>query len=100
MGALPNPTFLFTEHDSGGEQDGLGWGEEERSELVKIVELLELADQYLLHHLKQKVELLLARGIRTETSEWLLETSDRCNATQLHELVKHFRRQKMLKATD
>ena len=87
------PKISFQSHDfNGGAQDGLGWGVEERNQLEKVVELLELSDQFLLHHLKQEVERILRKAISIDTQDYLLEMSDRCNARQLLNLVKHFKR--------
>ena len=80
--------------EAGGQQDGSGSGswERERENLSKVVEILILSDQYLLHHLKQETEKILSDCICESTHEYLLGASESCNAMQLYRAVHHFRR--------
>lgn len=61
----------------------------------RAVEVLELADQFFLDHLKQSCELFLAAAVRVETFESLLLVAQKTNAVQLEKCCGHFARNRM-----
>lgn len=61
----------------------------------RAVEVLELADQFFLDHLKQSCELFLAAAVRVETFESLLLVAQKTNAVQLEKCCRHFARNRM-----
>jgi len=71
-GRLPPCGFLKNHNNVAGGQDGLGWGDREHAQLQQLVDLLELSDQYLLHHLKQKVEGTLRMAVSASEQSSLL----------------------------
>ncbi|KAL7557497.1 hypothetical protein ACA910_005253 [Epithemia clementina (nom. ined.)] len=62
------------------------------SQLSRLVELLELADRFFLDHLKQVCETLLRNAVNADTVEYLTSVAQKTNANQLHEICKHFAR--------
>ena len=52
--------------------------------------LLEVADQYMLDHLKELCELRLTEEVREDTVETILELSERTNSWQLRAVCRHF----------
>lgn len=57
-----------------------------------ICDLLELADQFFLDHLKQKCEILLQPEVNLDTVEYLRQVAQKTNATQLLSICTHFQR--------
>jgi len=78
-GFLPQ-SFLFTNALS------------EEMQVSKVVDLLELADQFFLDHLKQLCEVQLAKYVERDTLEYLGHVASKTNATQLEKICKHFER--------
>lgn len=62
------------------------------NQLSGLVELLELADRFFLDHLKQVCETLLRNAVIADTVEYLTAVAQKTNANQLHEVCKHFSR--------
>jgi hypothetical protein len=61
-------------------------------EMHQIVDLLELADQFFLDHLKQKCEMLLQPEVNADTVEFLLSVAQKTNASQLVSICQHYQR--------
>lgn len=55
-------------------------------------ELLTLADQYMLDHLKQLCEARLAEEVREDTVDSILELAERSNSWQLRAVCRHYTR--------
>jgi len=62
------------------------------------VDLLGLADQYLLDHLKQMCERQLQNAVGDETAEALLQVAERANAWQLQQICRHHLRNQLAAA--
>jgi len=58
----------------------------------RVVDLLELADQFFLEHLKQLCERKLKPAITAETLDYFLQISQKTNALQLEAVCRHFER--------
>mmetsp|Transcript_22188 Transcript_22188/g.33883 ORF Transcript_22188/g.33883 Transcript_22188/m.33883 type:complete len:566 (-) Transcript_22188:509-2206(-) len=58
----------------------------------EAVELLELADQFFLDHLKQVCECILQPAVNTHTFEELIRVAQKTNAVQLEMICRHFER--------
>ena len=65
---------------------------QEESSFNRIVDLMELADQYFLDHLKQKCEILLQPHVNSDTVEYLHQVAQKTNAIQLLSICEHFQR--------
>jgi hypothetical protein len=61
----------------------------------RAVEILELADQFFLDHLKQSCERMLQAAVRNETVESLLHVAQKTNSLQLEKCCRHFARNRM-----
>ena len=61
-------------------------------EMHQIVDLLELADQFFLDHLKQKCEMLLQPEVNVDTVEYLQQVAQKTNASQLLNICTHYQR--------
>jgi hypothetical protein len=61
----------------------------------RAVEILELADQFFLDHLKQSCERILQAAVRNETVESLLQVALKTNSLQLEKCCRHFLRNRM-----
>jgi hypothetical protein len=59
-------------------------------QLDRIIEMLELADRFFLDHLKQVCENMLQLAVAPDTVEYLLQVSQKTNATQLQLICEHF----------
>lgn len=66
--------------------------DERDGHLLRVVEMLELADRFFLDHLKQICETLLQPSVNAETVEYLLAVSQKTNALQLQAVCEHFQR--------
>ena len=62
------------------------------SAIEMVVDLLGLADQFFLDHLKQLCEKCLQRVVNEETIEYLLHVSQKTNSKQLESCCRHFER--------
>ena len=60
--------------------------------IAQAIELLELADQFFLDHLKQVCERILQPAVCSETYEFLLNAAEKTNARQLESVCRHFER--------
>ncbi len=60
------------------------------SPIEQVVEILQMADQLLLDHLKQRCEQILQPIVDENTVEYLLQVSHKTNATQLMRVCDHF----------
>ena len=96
----PRSTSSVSESSSpvpGGGGSGVSGGSVNSShmdstQLSRLVELLELADRFFLDHLKQVCETLLRNAVNADTVEYLTSVAQKTNASQLHEICKHFSR--------
>ncbi|KAI9922941.1 hypothetical protein PsorP6_001195 [Peronosclerospora sorghi] len=57
-----------------------------------LLELLVVADQFILDHLKQRCERTLQHAVRVESVETIAEAAERANAVQLQAVCRHFLR--------
>jgi len=64
--------------------------EQDASKLGMVIELMKLADQYMLDHLKQICETKLQDVVRDDTVDYLLQVADQTNAWQLSSICRHF----------
>ena len=63
-----------------------------RDGMDRAIELLEVADQYLLHNLKQIIEGILQPAVNGETYTLLREIAQKTNAGQLESYCRYFER--------
>lgn len=63
--------------------------------ISQIVDLLELADQFFLGHLKQSCEKMLQPAVNDETVEHLLKAARKGNAAQLLSVCEHYLRNRV-----
>jgi len=69
---------------------------DEGSKVIEtVVDLLQLADQYFLDHLKQICERRLQSTVNTDTVECLLQVAQKSNAVQLESVCQHFIRNRV-----
>lgn len=61
-------------------------------EVNQVVDLMELADQFFLDHLKQRCEALLQSTVTVETVEYLHQVAQKTNSAQLLNICEHFER--------
>lgn len=71
--------------DEGDLGDGFG-------DFELMLELLVVADQFMLDHLKQICERSLQHAVTSDTVDYILEAADQSNALQLRAICKHFLR--------
>ena len=98
--SLSSPRSTSSESSSSGAGAGIGSlgasvnsaGMLDSSQLSRLVELLELADRFFLDHLKQVCETLLRSAVNVDTVEYLTSVAQKTNAGQLHDICKHFSR--------
>lgn len=64
------------------------------TQLVRVVEVLELADRFFLDHLKQICESKLQHAVTMETVEYLLPVAQKTNSSQLQSMCEHLMRNK------
>ena len=57
--------------------------------IAEVTELLEMADQFMLDHLKQVCEVPLCQAVRDYTVEELLRVAEGYNALQLQAVCRH-----------
>ena len=70
-----------------------GGGPDNRARAIeRVVDLLELADQFFLEHLKQICERALWPAVSAETVEYFLQVAQKTNASQLEAVCRHFER--------
>jgi len=75
-----------------GQTPRLQTGQDGVIEVQRVVDLLEIADQFMLDHLKQICENILQPTVNTETVEYILEEAQKTNAAQLVAVCEHFMR--------
>merc|ERR1712228_379883 len=75
-----------------GQTPKIGIDVENMTGVERVVELLELADQFFLDHLKQVCERILQPMVRMDTYEFLLNVAQKTNAGQLENVCRHFER--------
>ena len=68
----------------------------EGNQIHRIVDLMELADQFFLDHLKQNCEMLLQIAVNNDTVEFLHQVAQKTNAAQLLAICQHFERNRGL----
>lgn len=61
-----------------------------QSDPVLAAELLALADQYMLDHLKQLCEARLTEEVREDTVDSIMDLAERSNSWQLRAVCRHF----------
>jgi len=88
-GALPCCDLL-----NNGTAAGVGGGQPQDPDgnLGRVVEMLELADRFILDHLKQICETLLQPCVNADTVEYLLAVAQKTNSLQLQAICEHFSR--------
>ena len=64
----------------------------QQSEMNQIVDVMQLADRFMLDHLKQVCEHMLEPTVSEESLEYLFQVSQKTNATQLLAICEHFAR--------
>ena len=62
----------------------------------RVVELMELADQFFLDHLKQQCEMWLQTAVGADTVEFMQQVALKTNAAQLLAICSHFERNRVL----
>lgn len=67
-------------------------GPDGQIEVQRVIDLLEIADQFMLDHLKQICENLLESTINADTVQYILEEAQKTNASQLVAVCEHFLR--------
>jgi len=77
--------YLYT-----GECPNIHLAQEDSSKLELVVELMKLADQYMLDHLKQICETMLQDVVSNDSVDYLLQIADQTNAYQLSSICRHF----------
>ena len=83
--------YIYTGHIPKTSIDSVISGDEGQS-IERAVELLELADQFFLEHLKQLCERMLKPAITADTVDYFLQISQKTNARQLEAVCRHFER--------
>lgn len=73
-----------------GQTPRLTTGPDGEIEVQRVVDLLEIADQFMLPHLKQICESVLQPTVNAETVHYILEEAQKTNATQLIAVCQHF----------
>lgn len=58
----------------------------------RAISLLELADQFFLYHLKQRIEVVLQPAVNEETCPFLLQVAQKTNASQLESYCRYYER--------
>jgi hypothetical protein len=61
-------------------------------EVQRVVDLLEIADQFMLDHLREVCEQVLQPTVNSETVEYWLQVAQKTNASQLAAVCEHFLR--------
>lgn len=94
---IPNCTYAafitMMEYIYSGQPPSITIDEDNMDEGIReAVELLELADQFFLDHLKQVCEGILQNAVCSNTYEFLLRTAEETNARQLENICLHFER--------
>ena len=67
-------------------------------EVNQVVDLIELADQFFLDHLKQRCEALLQSAVTSETVDYLHQVAQKTNSMQLLCICEHFERNQDVQA--
>ena len=58
----------------------------------QAISLLELADQFFLYHLKQRIEVVLQPAVNDETCPFFLQVAQKTNASQLEAYCRYYER--------
>lgn len=80
-------SYIYT-----GQTPRLQSGQDGEMEVQRIVDLLEIADQFMLDNLKQICERILQPTVNSETVEYIVEEAQKTNAAQLVAVCEHFMR--------
>lgn len=75
-----------------GQTPRLQTGQDGEIEVQRVIDLLEIADQFMIDHLKQVCERILQPTVNVETVEYILEEAQKTNAAQLVAVCEHFLR--------
>ena len=86
-GFLDMMNYIYT-----GQTPKLQTGPDGQIEVQRVVDLLEIADLFMLDHLKQICENILQPTVNSETVEFILEEAQKTNAAQLIRVCKHLLR--------
>ena len=73
-----------------GQTPRLQTGQDGVIEVQRVIDLLEIADQFMMDHLKQVCERILQPTVNIETVEYILEEAQKTNAAQLVAVCEHF----------
>ena len=100
-GTLPSSFFdivlnnnSMTNHMHTGDMHQLQFRDRVSAQLIRVVEVLELADRFFLDHLKQICESHLQNAVTMETVEYLLPVAQKTNSSQLQSICEHLIRNK------
>jgi leucine-zipper-like transcriptional regulator 1 len=77
-----------------GKTPKLQAGQDGEIEVQRVVDLLEIADQFMLDHLREICEQVLQPTVNAETVEYWLQVAQKTNASQLAAICEHFLRNK------
>ncbi|GKZ01433.1 hypothetical protein MPSEU_001094100 [Mayamaea pseudoterrestris] len=95
-GFLSLMEYIYTGHlkmDESTPTAAAGNGDNDQdATVVRLVEMLELADRFFLDHLKQLCESMLQKYINEDTVESVLSVAQKTNSTQLLSVCDHFLR--------
>lgn len=75
-----------------GQTPRLQTGQDGEIEFQRVIDLLEIADQFMLGNLKEVCESILQPTVNAETAEFILEEAQKTNAAQLVAVCEHFLR--------
>ena len=84
-GFMDMMNYIYT-----GQTPRLQTGQDGQVDVQRVVDLLEIADQFMLDHLKQICENILEPTVNAETVEYILEEAQKTNAAQLVAVCQHF----------
>lgn len=66
--------------------------QQHQQQIIRIVDILELADRFMLDHLKQVCERVVQSTVTEETLEYMMQVAQKANAMQLLAVCEHFAR--------
>eukprot|EP00602_Paraphysomonas_sp_CaronLab_P001897 CAMPEP_0185019930 /NCGR_PEP_ID=MMETSP1103-20130426/2514_1 /TAXON_ID=36769 /ORGANISM="Paraphysomonas bandaiensis, Strain Caron Lab Isolate" /LENGTH=313 /DNA_ID=CAMNT_0027550503 /DNA_START=712 /DNA_END=1653 /DNA_ORIENTATION=- len=92
-GEAPEPLqTLQSTHDTEDEKYSLTGAVVGKETVNQTLRLIEIADEYMMSHLKEMCEVALAPMVTFDIVEQVLAVAERCNAFQLMEVCRHMLR--------
>ena len=97
-GSSPGPSSSSSAGAGGNGEDSAmytkGGGQQgaDETDFNLVIDLMQLADQFMLDHLKQVCESILQSAITTDTVEYILAHASATNCEQLAALCRHYAR--------